>query len=822
MPRSLITFVLLPGFPESYKFEKTYGMKKPLWFLAVFISQTLIAQDVGIGTSNPQSTLDVKGNQRIGGTSSYMKFDSLSGKIDWTNCNLFVPVSQFLMKHSAAGDGLYYNNSGGINGQLEYRNEFGNPVFYTNFLNGKGYFKGRLGIATINPLAGLHVADSSVLFSASGDMPGTAGPAPQQGTGRRMMWYPDKAAFRVGYASGDEWDENNIGNYSFAAGHSTLALESYSTALGSGTIAGGIVSTAIGNASAASGDYSTAIGTNAIASGNFSQAMGYNTIASGAASTTMGGATEAQGDYSIAMGRFTKAIGLRSTAMGDSTIASGDHSTGMGYHTIAGGNSSTALGSSTTASGFASTTMGQVTVASGNWSVAAGYNTVAKAINSVSIGIANDDTDSPHPIFPYPDDRLFQIGNGDYFTRSNAFTVLRNGNTGIGLASPAFPLSFAPLLGDKISLWSNSSNSYGFGIQSGLLQMHTDVSYSDIAFGFGSSVAFTERARIINAGGTGLDLSGRIVMRNGTSPLDINYGAGVWLYKADNSGLLGFMGTQNNQNIGFYGGPVGWGLAYDAINSRVGIGTATPAFILDVTSNASKTGNFVNTSTSYSSTGVYGSCNSSPGNGNGVLGEGGRVGVYGVANVSGGGNRYGIYGEAIGGTTAYGIYGYAGSSGTNWAGYFAGDVYALTYTTSDRKLKSDITPLTGALSIIHQLNPTFYTFKTSEFQQMQLPEGIHYGLIADEVRQVIPGIVKRAVHPATYENHDEVNGKKLSNEVEFNTVNYTEVIPILIGAVQEQQAMIEELRLKNQIIDQQQLQINALSQEIQLIKEKMK
>jgi phage gp45-like len=36
------------------------------------------------------------------------------------------------------------------------------------------------------------------------------------------------------------------------------------------------------------------------------------------------------------------------------------------------------------------------------------------------------------------------------------------------------------------------------------------------------------------------------------------------------------MGVQNNQNIGFYGGPGGWGFTYDAINSRVGIGNNNP------------------------------------------------------------------------------------------------------------------------------------------------------------------------------------------------------------------------------------------------------
>jgi hypothetical protein len=75
--------------------------------------------------------------------------------------------------------------------------------------------------------------------------------------------------------------------------------------------------------------------------------------------------------------------------------------------------------------------------------------------------------------------------------------------------------------------------------------------------------------RIVNNGVDGMVLSGRILLKNGTGL--ITDGAGVFMYKTDNSGLLGFMGAENNQNVGFFGGPSGWGFVYDAINSRVGI-----------------------------------------------------------------------------------------------------------------------------------------------------------------------------------------------------------------------------------------------------------
>ena len=45
-----------------------------------------------------------------------------------------------------------------------------------------------VGIGTLNPLARLHVTDSSVLFSAAGPTNGVYGNPPISGEGRRMMW----------------------------------------------------------------------------------------------------------------------------------------------------------------------------------------------------------------------------------------------------------------------------------------------------------------------------------------------------------------------------------------------------------------------------------------------------------------------------------------------------------------------------------------------------------------------------------------------------------------------------------------------------------
>src|SRR2546423_14204386 len=64
---------------------------------------------------------------------------------------------------------------------------------------------------------------------------------------------------------------------------------------------------------------------------------------------------------------------------------------------------------------------------------------------------------------------------------------LNSGNIGIHTTIAGFPLNFDNSLGNKISLWGSSGPHYGFGIQNSTLQMHTDVSSSDIVFGYGQS-----------------------------------------------------------------------------------------------------------------------------------------------------------------------------------------------------------------------------------------------------------------------------------------------------------------------------------------------
>lgn len=160
-----------------------------------------------------------------------------------------------------------------------------------------------VGIGTNTPLARLHVVDSSVLFSLNGPVPFPATAfTPISGAGRRMMWFAERAAFRVGSVDDDKWDRDNIGLCSFAGGNRTMARGNFSFAFGDEAEATGSASLAIGNNMKASGPFSVALGFASEASGYASIALGQRALATGINSVAIGNEVHAAGKGSFFFG----------------------------------------------------------------------------------------------------------------------------------------------------------------------------------------------------------------------------------------------------------------------------------------------------------------------------------------------------------------------------------------------------------------------------------------------------------------------------------------------------------------------------------------
>ncbi len=138
------------------------------------------------------------------------------------------------------------------------------------------------------------------------------------------------------------------------------------------------------------------------------------------------------------------------------------------------------------------------------------------------------------------------------------FVINPLGNIGISESSPGFPLNFASTLGDKISLYGNSGNIYGLGIQSHLLQMYSEAPTADIAFGTGSSAAFNEIMRVKGNGKVGIGTS------NPSFQLHVydTANAGYTLYAESNNpsaSVIAVNGRNSSSSVGygFYRGPFG-------------------------------------------------------------------------------------------------------------------------------------------------------------------------------------------------------------------------------------------------------------------------
>ena len=316
----------------------------------------------------------------------------------------------------------------------------------------------------------------------------------------RILWYPLKNAFLTGkviiekpdsvgvnsFASG--YESKAKGQYSQALGYKAIARGDYSTAIGKNAVADKINSFAFGDSARAintesyaigkgavatgkgsfafgsvgfdyfgnltdvtraSGDYSFAIGQGSrtlakgaitlgmadTAKGDWSTAIGYRASAGGGGSIALGWYAYASKDFDVSIGLDNKATGGASTALGQETKASGINSMSMGYQTTASGNLSTVFGETNTASGYLSVAGGYYSNASASYSIAVGYALTAPSIHEIVIGRRSVPYTPVSTIDWNPTDRLFVVANG-WGTPSNALTILKSGNVGIGTPSP--------------------------------------------------------------------------------------------------------------------------------------------------------------------------------------------------------------------------------------------------------------------------------------------------------------------------------------------------------------------------------------------------
>lgn len=158
-----------------------------------------------------------------------------------------------------------------------------------------------------------------------------------------------------------------------------------------------------------------------------------------------------------------------------------------------------------------------------------------------------------------------------------------NGSVGIGNSLPGYPLSFANLAGDKISLYRDNNGSYyGMGVGNTTLQLTTPHNTSDIIFGYGKSSSFTENMRLKGNGFLGigvndplyrLDVKDRMRLRSGG---DANSSPGILFNNLNNTSVASFIGMQSDNTVGLWGSSNVWGLTMNTQTGNVGISNTSP------------------------------------------------------------------------------------------------------------------------------------------------------------------------------------------------------------------------------------------------------
>lgn len=207
--------------------------------------------------------------------------------------------------------------------------------------------------------------------------------------------------------------------------------------------------------------------------------------------------------------------------------------------------------------------------------------------------------------------------------------------------------------------------------------------------------------------------------------------------------------------------------------------------VKNITQSISPVGLLTNVSGSSSATGILASAtgpSSSIGIQGSAFGIGSTIGVLGISNGTNFANsRWGVCGVS--------------SSGSNFAGYFAGNLFASgSITSSDEKLKTTIEQETG-LQKLMQLKPVSFYYNKTAITDFNMSESLQHGFLAQDMEKVFPEMVVEVKAPV-FKTDSATGAYTVERTESFKGINYTSIISVLTKSVQEQQQMIESLSQK--------------------------
>jgi hypothetical protein len=289
----------------------------------------------------------------------------------------------------------------------------------------------------------------------------------------------------------------------------------------------------------------------------------------------------------------------------------------------------------------------------------------------------------------------------------------------------------------------------------------------------------------------GVNNSGTLVQNwlvNGINGVTVTADPHVNVVSISGTGISGYNGSKGS--IGYSGsvgriGPLGYVGSIGYVGSSSGF-TGSASTYRGFNGSQGATGYTGSTGVGYNgSKGDIGSI--------GYIGSLGNPGYFGSASTIGGytGSGAGFTGS-IGYTGSYGTIG-AYASGTYYPTLSSGagslalviDTANLTYNggtltaptinaSSDLRLKNVVGPISNALEKVNNINGVEFYWNDSAKSRGITVDSLQLGVIAQEIREIIPGVVS--------ENSD---GQL--------TVNYIQLVPLLIEAVKELSKKVNDL-----------------------------
>lgn len=584
------------------------------------------------------------------------------------------------------GSGAFRLSSGAASGRVLVSDatgiaSWGNPSAIASGTLDQAYDFGGAGIGR------LITADNGPVEIAGTDglvSTGTinAGAIMPSGSGVRMVWNPRKAAFRAGTPSPTGWDDANVGTNSVAFGSNTRAT--------------GICTTALGN----------------------------NTFAGGERATALGIFTTATAEGSMAMGYFSNATGLYSTAMGNLNHSTGYGAFASGSFSTASGMYSNVFGSNNTAYSYGETVFG---IGATSYTPSTGGTTTYRTANA--------------------SDRLFVIGNAidsnnnnlvDAAERSDALVILKNGNTGIGIATPQELLHVAGKM--RLADGSQAVGRILVSDSNGTGTWQTNSATN--AWGLGGNALTVPATNFIGT----TDAQPLVIRTNNTEKARIL-----------SNGFVGLGTNDPDRELEVYGS----GTQYQRITSS---GTSEVGIELKRSGTASDW----------------------------QMRNDGGIFFIGQSNddlvtVS---DIFRIGGSSV--TPAVDNFVTLGQNALRWTAVHATNG---VIQTSDANDKKQMLPLQYGLDKIKALRPVSFKWKDEKIDN----NSTHLGFVAQEVKKVLPEVIV---------DSDWVEGKegqgKIWEKSERLGMKYSEIIPVLVKAFQEQQEIIEnqktQLESQNEII----------------------